>query len=612
MILTFLIWLGAILVSLVTLLCLKQKTAKTVLLITAILTAVSGIIIYGTGYSFLCDQDGAAVYRTLYAVIRVFLGEDSFGDISSAPIFAYPVVHLLFWFMHFAGAFATAAAALLTFGKIALKRLRLLLDRKKELSVIYGVTEQTLFFARQLCSSTGGNVILVGSSEFTEENLQDNCCHFREDFSAMEGGTTFLKSIGLRPGFRKFHLYCLSEDPFSDRIYAEKILAALEKLGISSEQTALTLLSPEQLTLNSLQAGKGGYGYGSVDLLDEPELAARMLMLRFPPHKEMSFDQNGKATTDLNCLMVGFGEIGQAVLRALVRNGQFEGSRFRVDIFDPEYESRSGKVRLLCPGLFEQYDIRFHAEDGRSEAMYRFLAEYGRKLRYIVLACGAADVNSALSRELTSAMHRIGCHAMLCLCDTNNIRCISDEKVEQYALYDPAVLHDDALDQRAMELNHYYCGQTELTAKKTWQQCDYFSRCSSRASADFAEAMAHIAGELIHTSWKPTDPLLENMARTEHLRWCAFHYTMGFLPMSEAEFDDRCRQFKENLVACGEGKLRIGKDLVRRRHICLTPWENLDRISEKESSARGETIDYKQLDRNNVLLLPTLVAIKKG
>ena len=41
-------------------------------------------------------------------------------------------------------------------------------------------------------------------------------------------------------------------------------------------------------------------------------------------------------------------------------------------------------------------------------------------------------------------------------------------------------------------------------------------------------------------------------------------------------------------------------------HACLIDWEDLDDLSERESQVTGKPVDYKQMDRNNVLTLAQL------
>ena len=109
-------------------------------------------------------------------------------------------------------------------------------------------------------------------------------------------------------------------------------------------------------------------------------------------------------------------------------------------------------------------------------------------------------------------------------------------------------------------------------------------------------------------SWQPKPEALENLAVTEHMRWCAFHYVMGFTCMSEETWQARAQLYLNETKAKGSSSLRLGKDMKNRLHACLIPWEALDALSDRENAVTGGQVDYKAMDRNNVLALPQILA----
>lgn len=58
--------------------------------------------------------------------------------------------------------------------------------------------------------------------------------------------------------------------------------------------------------------------------------------------------------------------------------------------------------------------------------------------------------------------------------------------------------------------------------------------------------------------------------------------------------------------------IRISKNTLLRTHACLIPWEELDALSAKENAVTGRSVDYKQLDINNVLAVPRLLRPAEG
>ena len=141
--------------------------------------------------------------------------------------------------------------------------------------------------------------------------------------------------------------------------------------------------------------------------------------------------------------------------------------------------------------------------------------------------------------------------------------------------------------------------------------CDYFSRMSSRASADFTHAMLRAAGktreQVAAGDWDLTAEMLENLSRTEHLRWCAFHYCMGFHTMTDAEFDSRAQEYRHQVAQNGKATIRIGKNMEQRTHACLVDWDELDTLSRKENAITDQNKDYKALDRANVQAIPKML-----
>lgn len=292
-------------------------------------------------------------------------------------------------------------------------------------------------------------------------------------------------------------------------------------------------------------------------------------------------------------------------------NGQFEGSHFRLTLFDPNYDEVMGKMLYECRELFQNYQIDVHRHDARSTAMYSFLAENLASLHYIVISTGNDALNNEIAGQLRHYLALQGSKLAVHLCSSRGVRVIGEGLSLQWDIYTADVLSSEHIDRMAILLNQSYCKGNGRSAEENWRSCDYFSRMSSRASADYASAflrMAHInAKEAASGQWQPNDELLENMARSEHLRWCAFHYAMGFRAMTHQEFQERCNVYLAEKAAHGLTKYRIGKDLTQRIHCCLIPWDDLDELSDRENKVTGGHVDYKQMDRDNVLALPDLL-----
>lgn len=607
----------AVIAAFIVNLVLKPQKSKAIIGTAFFLSIIGGIFTYGYGYLQITDNVLEAVFRCAYSIIRIFLGEDAVGDMYEIPGLSH-TFFIIIWLAHLLGLFTTAGAAIMAFGEGLMRRLRARFNRKKPLAIIYGVTSETLSFGREL-TDANTTVIFVdqNADSISGEVIEDMGGLLYTDADALQGNIRFLKNLGLTASQKSVRLYALETDTVKNQQYAENILYALQSLEVNSSRTALTIHSPETEITNFLQVSPEHYGYGNVITVDDADMAARLLTKQFPPCNHISFDQTGKATEDFECLIVGFGRVGQAVLKQLVRNGQFEGSNFKATIFAPNYEQMMGELWYECNQMITNYDIVFFSQDARSMKMFDYLEKHASTLKYVAVCTGDELLNNEIAEQLRHFLARHDSPAKIYICSKKYICHKKDiNSVDVYDIYTSSVLCSDQLDLMAMALNQCYCSKNGLSMEENWFRCDYFSRMSSRASADFADAFIKASGmtkeQILSPDWKPDAVLLENLGKTEHLRWCAFHYTMGFRPMTEAEYESRCTAYRKEIAENGSSNIRIGKDLTKRIHACLIDWDALDELSARENAVTGNDTDYKQMDIDNVLLLPELLKLTEG
>ena len=81
--------------------------------------------------------------------------------------------------------------------------------------------------------------------------------------------------------------------------------------------------------------------------------------------------------------------------------------------------------------------------------------------------------------------------------------------------------------------------------------------------------------------------------------------------MSQEEFNHRAEVYRQELAETGAGKIHISKDLNQRIHACLIPWDQLDELSARENAITGKNTDYKEMDRNNVRAIPSVLRAMK-
>jgi len=568
---------------------------------------VSGTLLYGCGYWSLYENVPQAVARTLFSVFCMFLGRNEISAISAVPVIAKPAVQIALYLTHLLALYCTASAVVGTIGARLIRTLHLLLLRRGDLYLIFGASTETVDFAEKLPRKKRVVLIDSGGAGALESRILHMGGLLLSGEDAKSGSPELLKRLGLRPGRRKLNVFCLDENPAENLRFAQRLLEALEMRGIAPEQTAISVILPDASVSEALQASKTRYGYGSVLACEREELLARLMIRFFPPADTIRFDGACRAEENFEALIVGFGRTGQAALRALLMNGQFCGSRFHATIVARDYERQAGSFFSRYPGLRAQYDLTFIDADAKSVALYEKLQQTGSTLRYAAICTGDEKENAEIAVEFAALFERLGMRALILQCGASRVRKNADllGGAQTLSVFTPEILCGDSLDATAMALNHAYHKKEGGSAREQWTACDYFSRMSCRASADYGGALLRSVLPDGAPDTELSQAALENLARSEHLRWCAFHCAMGYRPMPEAVWQERANEYRKQKQA-GQTPLRIGKDTALKLHVCLTDWEKLDEVSKKENAVTGGDADYRQLDRDNVKLLLSL------
>ena len=582
---------------------------------------ISGIFFYGYGFFSLFGGNLVSVMRTLFSVFCMFLGRNEIATISAVPFLQTRGMQILIYLTHLLALYATASTVVTNVGARLIRTLSLLLLYHKKIVLMYGANDNSLRFAEALRKDEKNVCIFVdenGGNELDAKILKMGSILFSGE-NAARPGPAFLKKIGLKPGKKQLSVFCLDADPVSNLRFAELLQSAIKEAGIAPGQCCITLMAEDEESGAALQhvPGRNESGaYGSVLALQREDLLARLLMREFPPCGTMRFDDTGRAAENFEALLVGFGRTGQAILRALIMQGQFTGSQFHALVIDPAFRDRAGLFCTRYAAMLEAYDVEFREDNARSVSVFRYLEDHILDMNYLVVCTGDEKENAKVAREYADFLRQKGSCARVLQCSHTGITSISDQDRLPCVIqpYVPELLDAVKLDGPAMAINHQYHRAENRSAEEDWAACDYFSRQSCRASADYIPAFLCASGlsrEVLAEKGWPDDPvLMENLSCMEHMRWCAFHLAMGYRPMPEEVFEARASAYRQEIKETGSSRIRVAKDSVNRLHACLVSWEQLPALDRKERESTGRLVNYRQLDRDNVLLIPQL--LRKG
>ena len=569
-----------------------------------------GFIFYGYGYAHTIPDIPMAVLRATMSVWFMFVGRNDLSSVSSAPLFQTKAGLFLFWLTHLIAIYAFASATFITIGAGAIRFLRFLRSGFQPVSIIYGVNASSVSFGRELAKEKRLVLLVDGEKEAEpfEDDIRQSGGILCSDLPARNVEKSFLRSIGLSAGTKKFDLYCLHESAFENLKYAQTFLAAAQERNVFPQQMRLVIAVEEAMAGDLLQAQEGRYGYGEVYVFSPGDMAARLMMRSFPPAGTLAFDETGRAKQDFEALIIGFGSTAQCVLRELIMHGQFEGSAMHVTVCDRNLTEIGGSFIHREKTLLTEYDIRFMEHDARSKALYDYIEERGASLNYVVVSTGDSKQDQEISMDLMQYLYELGSAARVIVCSRVGVSFVDKETIRWTTLnpYTTQILCDEHLDEQAKAINQAYSGGNGRSVNQNWRELGYFSRMSCRAAADFLPAyLAALeeSGVKIRDGCPDGDPVTETLGRTEHRRWCAFHYVMGYRAMPDDVFAERSARFLEEKEKNGRSGFRIDRDTSQRYHACLIPWEELPELSEKTAAVTGVKKDLQKMDIDNVRVI---------
>lgn len=554
------------------------------------------------------------LYYIAYVVIRaaidvgtMFYGHGNTEAFYSLPEAKNPAAVFGFWAFHMIAFFTASGALLIRFGDDFLRWFRRTKTKISDVDLIFGINADSLAFGRNIVGTKGSMLVYVDNvSEKYKASIHNLGGLIYSDTEALKATQSFLKDIRIKKNKTRLRLYALSGEYDKNMQYAGMMLENLKALQIQPEQTELVLLGTDEWKGMFFQAAENQYGYGSVISFDESEMNARLLIYEYPPCNTMNFDKNGRATEDMDVLIVGFGRTGHEVLRKIIANSQFEGSNFHATIYDPKINDRTGFFSSQYPMMFVNYDIDFEPQDGRGNKMFTFLREHAPTLKYIVICLEDREISREIAIRMVDRLKTMGYSQNVYTCDSKSVRCYSRyvKECQTHWIYDSELLYSRELDRYAMELNHRYAEGASVDAD--WKTCDYFGRMSSRACVDYLIPLIHRI-KTVTNSETLTPEQKENLARNEHLRWCAFHYTFGYDVMEREEFIQRVKERQDEIRKFGNSKIKTTKNEKELKHVCLVNWDELDEISKIENSLTHGNKDYKENDRKNVDMVMALM-----
>ena len=627
---------------------------------------LTGLTLYSLAYApahASMNQILLAALRGLFSTGAMFVGNNSvescLRETDAAWLRSSVPLQTLFWFAHSVALVASACAALFIFGRRLSGEMALRFGRHKDVFIITGTHPNALLLGQNLASFDGRGVSLQekrkrlivfladslsNSTEFYDKTSSYGAVLIEYDagltgladgrWSRAKGvsgdGSSLANSLrraglGCRFGQNRIYNIVLMSDHVQESV--ETILTYAKSRDIPSSSLKMYTLSDSELEKEAIERLSSQYPY-DLHISDESSISARQLLLQYPLYQHIPFDGNGKARSCVTVMVVGFGRVGQRVLRGLVQSGQFVGAAQRAILVDKDMASLRGRFQHRFPEIGSLCELEFHQCDTRSNDFFERLQEI-ESVNYIVCALGNDDQNEQTACDLRLHFLRTrGKSPFIAVRsddtdvlwqdkDTANDGAVLERGIcfgRNRHIYTESAIIRGEIDAQAMMVNAVYCGRENAEfaeIQRLWYKLPWLSKESSRASADSIDAMLHLVGisreeAAMRSQLTDDKELTEILAETEHKRWNGFHAAMGYRAMP---LDEMRRRRK-----LGMTPKDCTRDYEQKMHICLVPWDRLDAVTDAYNAlwADGEDRkDYKNLDREIVKYIPLFVKASK-
>jgi hypothetical protein len=623
------------------------------------LACIGGFVLYAAAYMpetlTLAGVTETAVHA-VFSTGRMFLMEEDYGYIAgnAAKVLLVRSIlyNILFWACHMTALFVSTSALLGVFGRRFIQQARLRFGSYDSTYLICGASEQALILGRNIATHDGRQpkdrrrLVVYLDRSFSQDALDaiENLDAVYLEYEDSAQLTKALAKAGLyaRPGRRaNCRLFLLPTDEAQILEQAACLSAAAANPAFRRESLTVYGFSESEWLLSRLEDSFAAAGL-DFRLYNQADLSARLLVRLAPPCSCLSF-REGVTQDNFTLMILGFDKSGKAALRRLAMTGQFLHSNMRIIVADKNAGCLMGQFFHAYPGL-TNYNIEAWPWDVRSEEFYRRLHAEEAKLHYIVVALDSDLLSLDTAQELCRHFLRrrpmeTGTPAVDAPAQPDlpviAVR-VRDKKYlaagqpvkgsppensrfqpvcygAYHDLYTENIVINEAADRMAKAIAQVYYDANKTNppaaAGEIWQGLSYFHRESNRAAADFFPSMLRLTG----LSWQQLEedepPRLSQalrlvLAQTEHLRWSAFHFAMGYRAMTATEMTDYAR----TLAAAGRPLDECRMDMLRRRHICLAPWSELPEVARQYNALIGAVgEDVRDFQQNNLKLADLLL-----
>jgi hypothetical protein len=588
----------------------KNKTNDINILLVAVVF-VCGLTIYMIGYydTGTKEQMVTLLARSIVSSIRMFFSFSDITDVRQSMLnnqyfmLAFSVTNLLALMM-------SSIVIIQMFWQRISSYLKYRFGMSKNESYIFfEINDASIALARSIKKEKKEKayVLFIVSKNRNKEHDENN-----REIGADDGGfiivekeystNSSLEEMGVSRILnrsKKCYMFFLTNDETFNLKLSSKIKDGIGQRG--QEVNLYVMYTSVQDEKNFMKLAKVEKNNGVTvksHYFNSAELTSMDLIVKYPPVKYIGIDiQKAVAEEDFNVMIIGFGEIGQHVLRYLIEQGQFVGSNFHATVIDENMDAKEGIFQMRYPGL-ANYKIEYVSLKIDSKEYVEYLKKHIMDVKYVVVALGSDSKNIDVALDVDELMKKgIGMekrNIFINLKGENNLLCTKQfrnnyknikvfGKNSEIFGWDNIV--QDKIIEGAKKLNEIYNADAKGHGKK-WDDLESIKKIQSISS------VMHLPTKLALVGLKPKDKdsvkveeelpnedkkscfdkflskeneRRENFLKTEQLRWNATYFVHGWQTLDLSKVKDK----------------ESRRDEDAERHACLVDWEQLKIVSDK-------------------------------
>lgn len=494
--------------------------------------------------------------------------------------------------------------------------------KSKALYIFSEVNEQSLHIAQSIRQlDRKATVIFADCPDRTAIS------ELRQEYGYVTSEKKIEELENLRKGQREMYYYCLSAQQDESLNQALSLLAELVKEPPEQQKSSHIFLFSEAVDVEAM-LDSVDKGFVNIEVFRQSESAVLDLLNRHPLYEKA---ENGV----ISLAVCGFGQVGQALVRAAAWCGQMDGYTLKIRVAGIGIAREKAAFFERCPALMsERYDIQ--VEDCADEAaLCRSLLTNSGDATYIVVAEGGDSDAIALGLHLRRLYGRMNgaegrwplvaiyargqdAHRMIKNLQTPEA---SAQKRRSYALIPfggtDEVLNGQRLITSSLEglaknvhlVYESIFADAEINVEKALASYNVFevNKRSNRANAMHIRYKLRMLGldyttdpeaEEVQLEDHLTPERLEALTRAEHDRWMAFLESEGWITASL----DEVKAYQASGVSAGRHNCPLLK-----MHPYICPFEDLT----ARSAALGLD-DSTVYDRELIRRIPDILHDKWG